>query len=147
MMKEIKTSPDPMDPSEKVIRKINGLITDADKDGVDVSKVSDGYHTFDELYHHRAILTALAFNAIELWDPGTCWKSFEHHDPNEPMYDGMFIVGMNTPYGQVSYHYDTKYWELFACKELERAPEFDGHTPTDVTYRLQKVAELLSVNM
>ena len=29
-----------------------------DKSGGDIGKISDGYHTFDELYHHRALLFA-----------------------------------------------------------------------------------------
>ena len=51
------------------------------------------------------------------------WKSMLHHDGT--MYDGMFIVGVETPDGQATYHYDVDpYWALFDCAELERAPEW-----------------------
>ena len=84
---------------------------------------SDGYHTFNELYHHRAVLFSVIVKAFQ----EKAWKARLHHDGT--MYDGMFIVGIDTPYGQVSYHYDIDpYWHMFECRELERAPEWDGHT-------------------
>lgn len=46
------------------------------------------------------------------------------------MYDNMFIIGITTPDGNATYHYDIDpYWDMFRCKELDKAPEFDGHTP------------------
>lgn len=92
---------------------------------------SDGYHTFNELYHHRAVL----FSVIVRDHHEVAWKSKEHHDGT--MYDGMFIVGIETPEGQATYHYDIdSYWEMFDCKELERAPEWDGHTPDEAIERI-----------
>jgi len=95
---------------------------------------SDGYHTFNELYHHRAVL----FSVIVSMFPDLSWKSKQHHDPeNNPMYEGMFIVGINTPKGQATYHYDIdQYWNMFKCKELEQAPEYDGHTPDEAIKRI-----------
>lgn len=102
---------------------------------VDAVKVdgntSDGYHTFNELYDHRAKL----FSVIVRNYPDLCWKSKQHHDGT--MYDGMFIVGIDTPDGQASYHYDIDpYWSIFDCKELERAPVWDGHTPQQAIDRI-----------
>lgn len=94
------------------------------------SGVSDGDHTFSELYHHRAILTAALFDA----HPEMCWKSKQHHDGT--MYDGYFIIGIDTPCGQASYHYPLDYWKLFDIRELERAPEWDGHTPHEAITRI-----------
>ena len=92
---------------------------------------SDGYHTFNELYHHRAVL----FSVIVRDHPEIAWKSKVHHDGT--MFDGMFIVGIETPDGQATYHYDIDpYWEMFDCKELERAPEWDGHTPDEAIERI-----------
>ena len=35
------------------------------------------------------------------------------------MFDGMFIVGIDTPIGQATYHYDIDpYWDLFHVKAL-----------------------------
>jgi len=92
---------------------------------------SDGYHTFDELYHHRAVL----FSVIVRDRPALAWKAKKHHDGT--MYDGMFIVGIETPNGQATYHYDIDpYWDMFECRELDAAPEWDGHTPDDAIARI-----------
>lgn len=97
-------------------------------------ETSDGYHTFNELYHHRAVL----FSVIVANYPERAWKSKKHHDGT--MYDGMFIVGVNTPDGQATYHYDIEpYWDMFMCKVLEKAPEWDGHTPAQAIERIGKL--------
>ena len=44
-----------------------------------------------------------------------------------------FIVGIETQEGQYTYHYHLKYWDMYDVKELEYAPEYDGHTPSDIT--------------
>lgn len=60
------------------------------------------------------------------------------------MYDGMFIVGIDTPDGQATYHYDIDpYWGMFRCKELDRAPEWDGHTPEQAIERIGKLTGLI----
>lgn len=98
---------------------------------------SDGYHTFNELYHHRAILFSIIVNCYRV----RAWKSLLHHDGT--MYDGMFIVGIDTPMGQATYHYDIEpYWEMFKCIELEKAPEWDGHTPAEAIVRLASLRNL-----
>ena len=56
------------------------------------------------------------------------------------MYDGMFIVGIETPDGQATYHYDIDpYWDMFKCEELEYAPEWDGHMPAQAIDRIGKL--------
>lgn len=102
-------------------------------------KVSDGYHTFDELYHHRAILFAVICNN----NPELAWKS-KLHDTSD-MYEGMFIVGIDTPKGQATYHYDIEpYWDIFNVKELDHAPKWDGHTSDDA---IMRIASLADINM
>ena len=98
-----------------------------------VGDLSDGYHTFNELYHHRAILFSVICNN----HPEIAWKSMRHNEPNSPMYDGMFIVGIETPQGQATYHYDIDpYWDMFKVKELDLAPAWDGHTPDEAIRRI-----------
>ena len=97
-------------------------------------ETSDGYHTFNELYHHRAVL----FSVIVANYPDRAWKSKKHHDGT--MYDNMFIVGIDTPDGQATYHYDVDpYWDMFKCRVLDYAPEWDGHTPTQAIERIGKL--------
>lgn len=99
---------------------------------------SDGYHTFNELYDHRAKLFSVVVAAFS----NIAWKSKRHSDGS--MYEGMFIVGIDTPHGQATYHYEIEpYWELFRCSELPKAPEFDGHTPTQAIDRIASLADLI----
>ena len=96
-------------------------------DKLKTGDLSDGYHTYNELYHHRAVLFSVIINQ----NKEIAWKSKKHHDGT--MYDGMFIVGIDTPKGQYSYHYDIEpYWNMFECKELDNAPVWDGHEPKDI---------------
>jgi hypothetical protein len=49
------------------------------------------------------------------------------------MYDDYFIVGIDTPAGQYSYHYHKDYWNKFQnVKVVDNAPLWDGHNPEDV---------------
>ena len=98
-------------------------------------EISDGYHTFGELYYHRAILFSVIVNAM----PGKAWKSLLHHDGT--MFDNdCFIVGVDTPMGQATYHYKaSQHWDRFKCKELPFAPEWDGHTPDQAIERIGSI--------
>lgn len=96
----------------------------------DIGDFSDGYHTFNQLYHQRAILFATIVNQ----NKNISWKSFKHEDGNY-CFDSngeWFIVGIDTPEGSYTYHYEKKYWDYFKCKELEIAKHWDGHTEEDV---------------
>ena len=88
--------------------------------------VSDGHHTFQDLYFQRMILTKVIAESY----PDASWKSKLHQDGT--MFDGDFIVGFTTPAGQYTYHYKLEYWNLFHVTELKHAPEYDGHKPEDV---------------
>lgn len=90
-------------------------------------QISDGYHTFDELYYHRMMLFSFVCEVCR----DSAWKSLKHEDGT--MYDDYFIVGVTTPDGDYSYHYHKDWWHLFEVKELEFAPKYDGHVPSDIT--------------
>lgn len=113
--------------TELIKKLLSKLVVDGD--------TSDGYHTFNELYYHRLIL----FSVICKQNKELAWKSKLHDDGT--MYDNYFIVGMKTPEGDYSYHYDMKYYDLFDVKELEKAPVWDGHKPDDVTRLLSIIKE------
>ena len=98
---------------------------------------SDGYHTFNELYHHRAVLFSVICSKFK----DRAWKA-KKHDTGD-MYEGMFIVGIETPWGQATYHYDIEpYWDMFDVKELEYAPKWDGHNSNEAIERIAKLASL-----
>lgn len=69
--------------------------------------INDGSHSFNELYYHRMILFAVVCNK----NKANAWKSKKHADGS--MYDNYFIVGIETPEGQYSYHYHIDNWNFF----------------------------------
>lgn len=94
-----------------------------------IGEIDDGSHSFDELYMHRTFLFATICNTYK----DKAWKSWEHnHEENFPMYEDYFIVGIDTPEGQYSYHCHKDWWDKFKVKELEEAPKYDGHIPDDI---------------
>lgn len=101
-----------------------------------IGEVSDGYHTFNELYLHRYTLFAVLCNTYR----SDAWKSMRHADGS--MYDDYFIAGIQTPAGMVTYHIELLHWDLFDVPELERAPEYDGHTSADVLDRLPSLLQV-----
>lgn len=105
--------------------------------GCSVGEISDGYHTYNDLYNQRLHLFATIVNL----KPTMSWKSKKHADGELCFGGGWFVVGVNTPEGQYSYHYELKDWDLFKCEELDVAPEWDGHTSQDVARVLSLVKE------
>lgn len=97
-------------------------------------QVSDGYHTFDELYEHRYHL----FIALcqEVKPRISVFKTMKHADGT--MYAGWFLLMMVLNKGrQISYHLPMRLWDQCDFSEREYAPEFDGHTSDDVLERLR----------
>jgi hypothetical protein len=108
----------------------------------EVGTLSDGYHTFDELYEFRKMYNAAAFNAWSKAGLYDVHKS-KHHSDGIPCYGGKwFIVMAILPTGQVSNHYKMEDWDLFQCPEelLVKFP-YDGHTAQDVLNRLEDAAK------
>ena len=95
----------------------------------EIDDVSDGFHTFRQLYYQRMML----FAAIVKQNKEKAWKSLRHEDGELCFGGGWFIVGIDTPEGSYTYHYEDNYYSLFDCKELERGKHWDGHTEKDVT--------------
>ncbi len=109
-------------------------------EGFDVGEVSDGYHTFNELYEFRKVYNAALFNEWAKVGKYDVHKSYRHHDGEECFGGGWFIVVAALPEGQISNHYEAKDWELFDVPEFDKALfEFDGHTSEDVLHRLKAI--------
>jgi hypothetical protein len=90
-------------------------------------KVSDGYHTFEELYDHRVLLfLKLVFHAPY----PSAWK---------PHYPGWPVLFLETPVGQISYHFPEKFLSLVEANiQRDDNYKWDGHTPGDVLKLLEK---------
>ena len=103
---------------------------------IDLGTVSDGYHTFDELYEFRKLYNAAFFNGLD-HDTYHVHKSTKHFEGDECFGGGWFIAVAVLPTGMISNHYEMKDWDLFHIPEVERSTiKFDGHTPKDVVARL-----------
>lgn len=94
-----------------------------------IGDLSDGYHTFNGLYYQRMILFAALVKAYR----DNAWKSHRHENGELCFGGGWFIVGIDTPNGSYTYHYEDKDWDLFDCEELPVAKRWDGHSEEDVT--------------
>jgi hypothetical protein len=99
-------------------------------------QVSDGYHTFDELYEHRVTLYIALCKMYMRTTGFKPWRSKLHSDGSS--IDGWFVLGlMDEPGKQITYHIPDSKWEQTAFADtLEKAPEWDGHTSDDVLERL-----------
>lgn len=104
--------------------------------------ISDGNHTFDELYQFRAAYNAGMSNLLEKAIPGSVVKSKRHHDGELCFGGGFFIVVMSLPNGQVSNHYKlgVNLWNMFMVPEVDLPPVWDGHSSDDALYRLENFA-------
>ena len=98
------------------------------KEKIESGDLSDGYHTYNQLYHQRAMLFATIVNQ----NSDKAWKTHKHEDGEPCFGGGWFLVTIDTPQGAYGYHYEDKYRDLFRCKELEKAKHWDGYTEEDV---------------
>lgn len=111
------------------------FIDSLQQEKIDMGEVSDGYHTFNELYYYRMLYNAAFFNLLpKEW----VHKSKRHHTGEECFGGGWFIVMANLPTGQVSNHYELKDWDLFKVPEKEFSDEWDGHTPQEAAERIKE---------
>ena len=94
----------------------------------DIGDLSDGFHTFNDLYYQRMILFATLVKTYK----DRAWKSLRHDDGELCFGGGWFIVGIDTPEGSYTYHYEAKYFDLFDCDILDYGKHWDGHTEKDV---------------
>lgn len=95
--------------------------------------ISDGYHTFGELYQHRHMLFA-AFCKYHWRATAKVWKSRLHNDGSA--IEGWFIAGIDLPVGTITYHLPEDHWDIIDGDVLDRAPEWDGYTSQDTVKRL-----------
>lgn len=119
----------------------------------ETGKISDGYHTFNELYEHRITLFIALCRKIQdfkyhgdsrnqFGDEKIVWRSKRHSDGEICFGTGtQYILGIGKEAGnQITYHIPIERWEETEFAEiLDKAPVFDGHAPVDVLERLKKL--------
>jgi len=105
------------------------------------NELSDGWHTFDDLYEFRKLYNAVLFNEWAASNKYEVHKSIRHNDGELCFDGGWFIVVAILPSGQISNHYKMDEWDLFRIPAKDKALyPFDGHTPQMVMNRLFKLA-------
>lgn len=123
-------------------QELNEIIANKDH-YIDANQISDGYHTFGELYEHRiALFRALCSYMNGVVDHETYhnapWKSKVHSDGS--IMDGWFIAGLGILSGeQITYHIPISKWDTWPADAILIAPEWDGHTSADVLKRLSEI--------
>ena len=129
--------------SQKLVRLGENLfakeVADEETKPKDMGEVSDGYHTFNELYEYRMLYNAALFNEFAKQGLYDVHKSRKHSDGEYPFGDSnWFIVMAELPTGQISNHYEMKDWDKFQIPEKELANKWDEHSPRDVADRLTR---------
>lgn len=124
----------------KALAALDDLLADL---GGDLQNVSDGYHTFRELYEHRiSLFIALTYVMGNGYQGQTkIWRSRLHSDGSS--LEGWFVMGIGFLAGrQITYHLPMDRWDEVDFRNmetLERAPNFDGHSSADVLVRLKEI--------
>ena len=103
----------------------------------DMSEVSDGYHTFGELYRFRMLYHAVA---CRHWIKKgyTVVRSPVHSDGQPCFGGGWFVVVAVLPTGQITNHYSDEHWGTFSGIPVALPPPYDGHTSEDVADRIER---------
>ncbi len=98
-------------------------------------QISDGYHTFDELYENRIALFIALCKRIEKDTDIITWRS--------EVEDGWFIMGIYLTEGnQITYHLPESKWKQteFCTTIINKDTyKYDGHTPADVLEQIKKL--------
>lgn len=126
---------------------INQLIQQqkANNPNFSAKEISDGYHTIQELYDSRFLLTELLFNE---WVNTGKIASYNVHKSKRDYYGKLcfggtyFIVIAMLTDGEISNYYKMEDWDLFDIPETEKAIyPFDGHNTQDVIERMKSEIE------
>ena len=118
-------------PDEERVKLTKQLVDEMD-DGEMTNSISDGSHTFGDLYYQRMVLTSVIAKAVvSTKNLGSVRRSKLHDDGS--MFKDYFIVYFNTPDGNFSYHYHMDNWDNFwFVPEVDKAVKWDGHSDVDV---------------
>jgi hypothetical protein len=128
-------------------------INDLSKDLVSIDSVSDGYHTFEELYVQRTVLLSLAINSLTLLKMNghisdlLILKSLFHEDGTN-FGDTTFLLAVAFVYEgeakQFSFHCMKNTWDLFTVPAyVNSIIKYDGHTPQSAISNIETLTNML----
>lgn len=120
---------------DEFLEVVQGYIDEAKFNGSDISRLSDGWHTFNEWASNYRFNKNKDFSHQK--QHYNVHKSRRHNSGELCFGGGWFIVCAKLPSGLISNHYKAEDWDLFKIPEVEKALfPFDGHTGQDVIERL-----------
>lgn len=103
----------------------------------EIEELTDGYHSFKELYDFKRVYNSALFNLLHQTQFCRVWKSYKHYEGDLCFGGNWFIVVAELPTGQISNHYENKYWEEFNIPVVEKSLiEWDNPQAKDVIERL-----------
>lgn len=124
-----------IDDPEEMLEAANRLASSLELKG----QVSDGYHTFEELYEHRYALFIALANTLFTHNLADVYIAEANADGTT--WDESFLCVVNAPNGQISYHLPNRLRKELSedMPVFETDDQYDGHTSQDVIERLLKL--------
>lgn len=118
------------------LEEINKAISELEDRG----DISDGYHTFEELYQHRHLLyLSLCIKYREY-----CYYTFTNADGSS--WEDWFLLVLNHPkIKQISYHLPIELVDFCTIVNIEfrnKCDDYDGYTSNDVLDRLEDLVAI-----
>lgn len=108
---------------------------------INTKNISDGHHTFGELYNRELVLFRLVTSAY----PKLSFKSLKHYDEeNDPIFNGDFMVGIYTPKGPITYHFKLEYLDSFKhISYIPKGPKYDNYTEDEKNERINYLSDMI----
>lgn len=93
---------------------------------------------FKSEYERRITVLKLLCNKYS----DICFKTKKHFDEeNDPMFDGNFMIVINTPLGCTTYHLKIEYFDEFDIPEIEHGPKYENYTTQEALYRIASIVD------
>lgn len=123
------------------VDEINAIIKESrKKPEFKENDISDGYHTFQDLYDLLKVTTANLYNEWAAQGKHRVHKSKKHFTGEQCFGGGWFIVCADLPLGKISKHFKLEDWDLFGIPSYDKALwQWDGHNTRDVINRLTTI--------
>lgn len=125
---------------EKEINKLIEVL--AKSKNLKTSKLSDGYHSFCDLYDHRNYLFILLCRMFKD-NAGVIWRT--RKDKNGKFQKDWFILGLEyispdeTKINQITYHLPMTLWKKCRFAMTIEKSLWDGHTSADIIKLLNQM--------
>ena len=123
-------------PDDHMLNTLNKIIKYYKNKGMSTKKLYGYGNTFEYEYNIRTKYIKELINKHQ----DISWKTKRHYNEDkDPMFNGCFMIGMNTPTGPAMFHLKLEHWDDVNVKEIENGPKYDGATTKEILFRLYSV--------